>query len=200
MNDPRYVHPLPRLFCKPISESAHILYQQFIPALNTTLSFRSLDLVTDSAMIHDWVNQSYARRFWQLNGSKDLIRSTYEAILLNPRAHSFIGLLNNQPICQIDAYAIIGDELETHVSASEYDGGIHLLMLPPKQLQKGWSYYALKTFQQFYFSFQQPQQLFAEPDQENVYANKLALDAGFHFLRTIQLSNKTANLYSISRE
>jgi hypothetical protein len=134
-----------------------------------------------------------------LDGSKELVRSTYEAILQNPRAHSLVGCLNTLPICQIDVYGVIGEELEKYGEAGAFDCGLHLLMLPTKQLQKGWSYYALKNFQRFYFSFEQHTILYAEPDQENTLANKLAMDSGFQFMKTIELSNKTANLYSISR-
>ena len=192
---------LPALSIKPKNEKADYLYSYYKTELNAVISFRSLDLTKDLDMIHDWVNQSYARRFWQLDGSRDLVKSTYEAILNNPRAHSFIGCIDDLPICQIDVYGVAGEELQRFTGeVNDADCGLHLLMLPTKQLQKGWSYYALKNFQRFYFSFASPRQLFAEPDQCNVYANKLAIDAGFHFMKTIELSNKTANLYSISRE
>lgn len=192
---------LPALLLKPAGMHPDIIhYDEYIPELQATLSFRSLDIQTDLDLIYDWVNQAYARRFWQLNGSKDLVRNTYEAILQNERAHSFIGCIDTLPVCQIDVYGVAGEELEQHVETGEHDCGLHLLMLPTKQLQKGWSYYVLKCFQHFYFSFDQHSCLYAEPDQENTLANKLAMDAGFHFLKTIQLSNKTANLYSIFRD
>lgn len=177
------------------------LYCHVEPSTQAPVTFRSLDLSRDLDMIYDWVNQAYSRRFWQLNGSRELVRCTYEAILYNSRAHSFLGCLNEQPFCQIDVYGVKGEELELHTGdVSTQDCGIHLLMLPPNQLQKGWSYYALKNFQRYYFSFAVHQKLFAEPDQLNVLANKLAVDCGFTFLKTIELSNKTANLYCITRE
>lgn len=191
---------LPPILLKPGRDSTKELYSYFVTELDGLLSFRSLDLETDLDTIFYWVNQVYARRFWQLNGSKELVRKTYETILNNPRAHSFIGELNGIPICQIDIYGIMGEEMEGHIPAAELDCGLHLLMLPTKEMQKGWSFYALKNFQRFYFSFANHQLLIAEPDQENVLANKLAMDVGFQFSKTIRLSNKTANLYTLYRE
>jgi hypothetical protein len=191
---------LPGLLIKPEPGLPEELYYFYEKELNSGVSFRSLDLAKDLDMIHDWVNQSYSRKFWQLNGSKDLVYDTYKMVLENPRAHSFIGLVNKKPVCQIDVYGVAGEELGLHTVAGDYDCGLHLLMLPTRELQKGWSYYALKNFQQFYFTFSQHEILYDEPDQENVHANKLAMDSGFRFIKTIALSNKTANLYSISRE
>jgi acetyl CoA:N6-hydroxylysine acetyl transferase len=190
----------PPIPLKPIHNGSAEQYGYYVKELQGHFSFRSMDLSQDVDMIYDWVNQAYARRFWQLQGTRDRVLSTYAAILENPRAHSFIGCLNEQPICQIDLYGIRGEELEQHTEASPLDCGLHLLMLPSRQLQKGWSYYALKIFQRFYFSYAEHEQLFAEPDQGNIHANRLAMDAGFQYLKTIELSNKTANLYCLHRE
>ncbi len=189
------------LFCKPIgsAKKEDLIYSVSLTSSNSTLSFRSLDLDIDLDMIYDWVNKSYSRKFWQLNGSKQLVKSTYDSVLKNSQAHSYIGLIDKRPFCQIDIYRLSIDELRQHISTPLNDCGIHLLMLPPKQLQKNWSIFALKAFQDFYFSFPEPDCLYCEPDIENDMANQLALKAGFEFIKPITLSYKTANLYSISR-
>ncbi len=190
-----------RLLLKPADNNTELLYSFYETELGARISFCSLNLERDMDMIHRWVNESYAKKFWQLNGSIDLVRSTYQMILNNPRAHSFITLLDDKPIAQVDVYGVHGDEVGNHVNnANELDCGLHLLMLPTKELQKGWSFYTLRNFQRWYFSLADHNTLYAEPDQANVLANKLAIDAGFTFLKTIQLSNKIANLYSITRE
>lgn len=167
--------------------------------IDADVSFRSLNLDSDIDLIHDWANKEYAKRFWQMEGTKPMIANIYRAILQNPDAHSFIGLINNHPFCQIDAYAVHADELAEHVKAEEGDCGLHLLMCPPREMKRSWTRAALHSFIDFYFSFPQAKRLFAEPDHENYYANKLALKCGFQFLKTIEMSNKTANLYVISR-
>lgn len=184
--------------CTP--DPGRTLYEQYVPELRATLSLRSLDLALDLDMIYGWVNKAYAQRFWQLHGTPAVIEHIYRNVLENTQVHSFIGAVDGKAVCQIDAYAVAADELASHVELEPGDSGLHLLVCPPREMQRGLSYYALRCFQQYYFSFDEAGRLFAEPDQENTLANKLAIDTGFRFVKTIQLSYKTANLYSITRE
>lgn len=189
-----------QLWCKPPASEAgnHILYSKQHSAIQDRLSIRSLNLDTDLDIIHSWMNQSYAQRFWQLTGSTEVVAAIYKGILKNLHAHTFIALVGEKPVALIDLYATLTDELADHIKVT--DGcGMHLLMCPPREMQKGWSLAVLKSFQEFYFGFPESQWLFAEPDVQNIPANNLALKAGFTLLRTIQLSYKTANLYAIHR-
>lgn len=191
-----------KLFCKPveITHESELLYCKYQDPLQGTISFRSLQLSADIDMIYDWVNQPYSKRFWGLNKSRDLINETYETMLKNPLAHSFIGLFNDIPVCQVDIYAVAIDELQHHVESHPDDCGLHLLMAPPKQLQKNMSLHTLRCFLDFYFSFPMAQHLYAEPDRDNILANRLAVKAGFRCLRMINLSYKLANLWCINRK
>jgi RimJ/RimL family protein N-acetyltransferase len=193
---------LSRLFCKPVAipYDDEILYRQDFPSLHGTIGFRSLQLNTDLDLIYDWVNRRYARRFWQLNGTKAVVENTYTALLKNPQAHSFIGLFNDQPVCQVDLYLVSGDELKRYVEADPDDCGLHFLMSPPNLLHRGVTLLLLRSFLDFYFSFRTALRIYAEPDQENDLANLLARKAGFQYLKTIDLSYKTANLYCLTRD
>jgi RimJ/RimL family protein N-acetyltransferase len=193
---------LPRLFCKPVDipYDNEILYREDFLPLPGTICFRSLQLSTDLDLIHGWVNQVYARRFWQLNGTKTLVENTYAELLKNPQAHSFIGLFNYQPVCQVDLYLIAGDELRDYVNAGPDDCGLHFLMSPPNPQQKGLTVPMLRTFLEFYFSFQLAERIYAEPDKENDFANLLARKVGFQYVKTIELSYKTANLYRLTSD
>lgn len=190
-----------RLFCKPAfkTDQTELLFSIYYPSIEALVSLRSLDMNNDLDMIYDWVNQPYARRFWLMNGSRSHLTSTYQRILLNPHAHSFIGLINGKSCFQIDAYSVLHDELSDHKDAREHDTGLHLLMAPPKTLRKGWSLAALQVFQDYYFSFPMADRLFGEPDQDNAAANQLSVRAGFQFLKMLQMSYKIANLYCITR-
>ena len=161
--------------------------------------FRPLNLSTDLSLLHVWVNEAYSMRFWQMNGAINVLQETYSAILQHDSAHSFIGLINNQPGCQIDLYAVQADELAGHITAEEGDCGLHLLMCPPRQMQRGWSKVLLQEFIRYYFLFNEANRLYAEPDQDNHAANQLAINVGFQFQKTIDLTTKTANLYCIDR-
>lgn len=177
-----------------------IVFKQFIKELGSAVSFRSLGLDQDLDLIHQWVNAEYAKRFWGLRGNPDMIRKVYAAAMVNPNTHAFIGMIEDQPFCQIDLYAVKGDELEQHIDWQPDDAGFHILMCPPRQMKRRWSYWAIKCFQQYYFSHEGAQRLFAEPDQMNYPANQLAINTGFTFINSAELSYKTANIYCITRE
>jgi RimJ/RimL family protein N-acetyltransferase len=197
------MQPSAQLFCKPqyTGEQARMLFTSSNKLDGAGISFRSLDLSTDLDIIFNWVNRAYAKRFWQLDGSKALVETTYRLILDNPATHSFIGLYNDRPVCQIDIYLLMVDELRHEVQdCRPNDCGFHLLMAPPWVSAKGLSREVLRAFLAFYFSHDRAERIFAEPDRDNVLANRLALAVGLEFLYTVRLSYKTANLYCITKE
>ena len=151
-------------------------------------------------MLINWVNQPYSKKFWQMDGSAENWRNTYTALMNDAATHAFIGCFDDEPICQIDLYLISASELNDHIDANDNDAGLHLLMGPPREMQKGFAFYALKCLQEYYFSFENSGDLYAEPDQHNYHANRLAINTGFQFLRTIELADKIANLYRATRE
>lgn len=174
------------------------LYRKHID--QDVISFRSLIPDEDIDFLFKWVHLPYSKRFWQQDVSKSNLYALFKETLAHPFTHSFIGLINDQPVCQVDVYSIGADELKEHITFQAHDCGLHMLMLPPRQLKKGWSKLMLSQFMQFYFSFPEAENLFIEPDQENTWANLLARRANFQFIKTVRLSYKIANLYSISKQ
>ena len=190
-----------QLFCKPLPGMRdEILFLLKDKAGKGRIAFRSLQLSRDMELIHHWVNQPYAIRYWQMQGDRETLVTTYQTILANPCAHSFIGLLNDKIVCQVDCYHVGADELKVHVPVTPGACGFHILMLPPRESFKGLTEAMLKAFIQFFFSFGAAETLYGEPDATNTAANIAARRAGLHFQKTIQLSYKSANLYSIARE
>jgi RimJ/RimL family protein N-acetyltransferase len=178
------------------------VFTKHFPELSVSVSFRSLHLKADLPILHRWVNASYAKKFWQLEGDEAFLHKTYAEILEHPHTHAFISLGNDQPFCLIEVYALHTEQelLQQIPTANPNDCGVHLLMCPPRELKKGWSAAALLAFQQYYFSFPNFTALYAEPDHQNVLANRLAIQTGFRFIKTINLSYKTANLYHLTRK
>lgn len=185
--------------CKPKQEQA-TLYKNDHNAFGI-FTFRSMSLETDVDMIHNWVNKEYTKRFWGLAGTRELVYNTYKMLLEHPHGHSFIGELNGEPVCQVDCYQVLADELAQHVpEATLKDCGIHLLMAPAQKRQPGLTEFVLRSFIKYYFSFEQSGDLYGEPDKENIAVTKLVKKIGFQFLRQIEMSYKTANLWVLKRE
>lgn len=191
-----------RLFCKPLPgmQPSEILFYLSNKHSNNSIAFRSLDIENDIDIIHNWVNQPYSRRFWQMNVDKQSLIESYTILINNPLSHSFIGLFNDKMVCQIDCYSIAADELKDHVEVTAGNCGLHILMCPPRELTKDLTETMLKAFIKFYFSFSAAEILYGEPDERNTAANIAAKRSGFEFQKCIQLSYKTANLYSITKQ
>jgi hypothetical protein len=196
------IESLPRLFCKPSSEllGSEILFSKFSSDLVDYVSFRSLDMEKDIDFIHNWVNKPYAIEFWKMNGSKDHLTQTYSSIIACSYAHSFIGLLGDKPVCQIDVYRVLADELANHLSANPEDCGMHLLMGPNHRQVRGLTRIMVAGFLKFYFSFPIAHVMYGEPDTNNHKARKVVSDLGFEYLYEAELSYKTASVYKLTRE
>jgi acetyl CoA:N6-hydroxylysine acetyl transferase len=184
------------LFCKP--ERLGIVYEKKIS--DATISFKSLDLTEDLAMIHKWVNMDYTKTFWQMRGSIGLLRSCYQCILQNPFAHSFTGMYNGAPVCQFDIYKVANDELATHIDFEDQDCGFHLLMAPRTIPIRRLTITLIECFLEFYFSHSPASKMFAEPDIQNSKSILLLESAGFEKIKTVELSYKTAHVYSLTKE
>lgn len=185
-------------WCK-AKPSEEILYDKFFDTLGTDLSFRSFDLAGDLPLIHTWANMDYTRSFWQMRGSIGLLRACYQCIQQNPYAHSFIGLYEKSPVCQFDIYQVAADELANHVDYDPIDTGFHLLMAPRKQPIHHLTASLLQAFLDFYFSHPGSGKMFAEPDIQNLKSIHLLEHAGFTKIKTIEMSYKTAHVYSLNK-
>lgn len=193
------MNPSP-VFFKPRADHNQPVFFKTDPHFQNQISFRSLDLDNDLPTIHGWTSQPYAAKFWQLNVDLGELRNIYQSILDNLLAHSFIGLLRDRIVCQIDCYHVSAEEIKDHVPDHPGHCGLHILMCPPRESLKGLTEAMLKAFTEFYFSHPEAETLYGEPDFTNRWGNIAAQRAGFQFLKTIPLSYKTANLYAITKD
>jgi RimJ/RimL family protein N-acetyltransferase len=188
------------LFLKPLHYPGEVLFTHHSPLVDRTISFRSMEIEKDLDMIHDWVNREYALAYWQLDGSRQRVYDLYYSIQRNSNGHSYIGLLDGEPICQFDVYRVLADEIRQYITADENDCGFHLLMAPNNRPIPNLSVAITQSFLLYYFSFPQAVRMFAEPDIHNQRSNRILQRAGFQFLHGIRMSYKTANLYSITKQ
>ena len=193
---PKLTQPL---WCKQFSDQL-VYHSHFQRDINGFISFRSFDLEKDLDMIHNWNNLDYARTFWQMRGSVGLLRSCYQCILQNPFAHSFIGLLNQEPVCQFDIYQVSADELANHVQFEPADCGFHLIMAPLDNPVHGLTISIIQHFLWYYFSADQTGAMFAEPDAANGKSIALLEKSGFTRIKTIEMSYKTAHVYQLTNQ
>lgn len=188
---------VPALFCKP-KQYQHSLFKQFFG--DDLVEFRSLDLARDIDRIHEWVHSDQALPYWQLNVTVGELYTIYCTILQSPSSHSFIGLYNGMPVCQIDLYLVSIDEVSQFIEMQPNDCGMHFIMAPAKCATKGLSFLMFNAFLLYYFSHDFAERMYGEPDSQNAKANKLVSKTGFEFMKEIKMSYKMANLYVLTKQ
>lgn len=175
-----------------------ILYKRKMPETGNDLVIKPLHLPGDIGIIHQWANSTRARQFWQMEGPVEKLYRYYEDFLNSGKGYSLMCLLLDKPIAQIDFYKVATDEVKEHFDYRETDFGIHLLMgnydKPVSHLTRE----VMITGLAFLFTLD-IDRIFGEPDALNTKANKLVIDVGFRFIKTIQMSYKTANLYCYNK-
>jgi acetyl CoA:N6-hydroxylysine acetyl transferase len=175
------------------------------PVDGAFLNVRPL-LPSDLTLIHGWVNQPYALRFWNMQGSLEDLTKEYQKQKEDNISSNFLVCYNTQPIALFEVYQVSSTELAFTYESATGDFGIHLLMAPHSELLpmkkdiKKISEKTLLTILDMLFSYHSVQRVVAEPDSKNVYACRLAENAGLHFFSEIQLTEKKANLYMITKE
>ena len=188
------------LFLKPLHYPGTTIFSRDLSSLNKKITFRSFNLDTDTDLIHQWVNLPYALPYWQLSGKRQRVFDLYYNIQRNSNGHSYIGMLDDNPICQFDVYRVLADEIRQFFTADENDCGFHLLMAPNENPIPGLTSLIIKSYLDYYFSFPQARRMFAEPDITNHRSNRVLKKVGFSFHHAIKMSYKTANLYSITKQ
>ncbi len=195
------VHKLTPLFCKPdiFNEQHQILSTKYCPEINGTISFRTLNLQKDLELIHQWVNMDYSKDYWQMNGQFSQLYSVYQCMAYNAYAHSFVGMLNGNLICQFDVYSVFADELREHIACESHDCGFHLLMAPNRKPLPGLTKAIVTSFLNYYFSFEKAKRMYAEPDMLNLKSIALLKKCGFEKVKCVEMSYKKAVVYCLEK-
>ena len=182
------------------------LYRERLHGDQRELRIRKVDLRKDLALMHRWVNQPYASRFWGMQGTLKALYMFYESKLEEGHLQLFFACIGAAPVALIEVYPVLHSELAGALDFTETDYGIHLLMAPYREVKAavpvnidGLSVWVLKATQQMLFGFSAVKRIVAEPDEQNTHACRLAEKAGFQYIKTLQLEDKMARLYTIVR-
>jgi RimJ/RimL family protein N-acetyltransferase len=166
------------------------------------VSWEIIDLAKHLPIIYEWVRLPYSKMFWQMDHlSFDELHEHYNQILNGSNGTSLIGTFNGSPICQVEVYDCIHDEISQHYHAWPGDIGLHFLMAPLTANKiHGISFLMMRSMLSLLLSSNDILRVMGEPDIRNEKANTLVRKAGFRFLKQIDMSYKQANLYECTRE
>lgn len=171
-----------------------------IPGGQYEFILRPLLIPQDLDIIHRWIHQPYARKFWDMEVGLEELYETYSRINSGEDGHSYLGWVDQDPVCQLDVYQVQAEEISGHYPVSSGDFGIHLLMCPDRSRVPDLSVHCIRACLAFLFSYPVVERVIAEPDILHRAANLVARRAGFMFCKQVQLSRKKANLYCCTRE
>ncbi len=176
-----------------------IVYRKHFPSQSFSIWIRSLN-EDDLDIIYTWVNLPYAKKFWQMDGSKEQLHDAFEKVLNSGYEHSFIGLYNRQQVCQADIYKVVKNEVANFYKAGVNDIGLHLLMTPEIiPAIRYLSFYVMQTMLEYLFSHSFIENIIAEPDSDNIKACNLLVRCGFSHVGNFQMSSKLAAIYTINK-
>jgi hypothetical protein len=188
--------------CRPIGEqeAREIVYKKHFPLQELTIAIRPLCLHTDIETIFDWVNLEFARQMWQKdNGPMRQLKQTYELILQSDFAQSFVAVMNDSLVCQLDVYNAAKNEISLVYQDLPGDYGINILMSPAFDKASGLSVCILQTFLEYFFTMDEVHRIIGEPSIDDLPANELLMILGFQLQKKINLSYKYANLHTCTR-
>jgi hypothetical protein len=171
------------------------------------IEIKTFSITHHGPMVHLWCNMAYSQRFWGMAGSYSMFAKECVKKIRNGEAMLYMFFLNKIPVACFEIYQVMRDILAKHVNARKEDYGIHFMLAPYREiilklgnLPSGFSIKVLQGIIQYLFKSTFIENLYAEPDKENINACQLAEKAGFLFLNEISLPKKTVKLYCFSRD
>ncbi|ANH80011.1 hypothetical protein A8C56_02580 [Niabella ginsenosidivorans] len=184
------------------------LYKERLSGDRLELGIRQVALRKDLAVLYRWTNHPHAYRFWGMQ--EHTLKTLYEFYDLKitaGRLQLFFACVDSVPVALIEVYPVLESELAGKADFTDADYGIHLLMAPYREIKaaisvniEGLSVWVLKAVQRMLFDFAAVTRIVAEPDECNTNACRLAEKAGFRYVKTLPLADKTARLYMITRD
>lgn len=165
-----------------------------------TIHLRPLDLQKDITMLHEWVTLPYAKYWDMLNHSEKEVFESYQEIENNPNHHTFIGVLDGQPIFLMEQYKASEDLIGKYYDAQPNDYGMHILVGPPQKRISNFTWHIFSTIMDYFFSLAFVDRVVVEPDANNEKIHVLNKKAGFQYEKEVELPHKRAALAFCTRE
>ncbi len=174
-----------------ISIAETVVFKKTVPNLGS-FELHPINLETDLAHIHQWVNQDYAV-YWGMNGfSLDEVKTAYQNILNHSKV--YIGFFNSEIAFLMESYNPTDDLISKHYEVEEGDKGMHILVAPPKNRISNFTWNIFTVIMDFLFSHEEVKRIVVEPDLRNEKIHLLNTKAGFEYQKIIELPHKTAHL------
>ncbi|AXY76092.1 GNAT family N-acetyltransferase [Paraflavitalea soli] len=199
-DDTANVNIVRKMLCKPVSYDTgqHIIYNRHFLKDQVIISMRLLSLSTDLPVIYNWLPWEYTRHL-KKEAHVEQLHEIYSRIAGSGTAQSFMVLMNNTNLAQADIYQATADDISLQYNVKAGDYKLQLLIKPERLLIGNYSLCAIQATLGFLFSFQEVKRVVMQLD-ENEFLNSKMEKAGFIFHKKTSTRQKTARLYTCTRE
>ncbi|EAY27071.1 GNAT family N-acetyltransferase [Microscilla marina] len=173
--------------------NTEVVFSRDIPSLGR-FDLRPFSLEKDTAFLHEWVNQPYAQYWGMLNSSVQEVHEAYRDLLATPGYEIYVAFWQGKPVFMTECYDPTHDLLANYYEVQPGDRGMHVLVAPPDQKIKGFTWAVFTTVMDFLFANEGVKRVVVEPDLRNDKIHALNKRAGFVYNKVLTLPHKTAHL------
>ncbi|MFW7380669.1 MAG: GNAT family N-acetyltransferase [Oligoflexus sp.] len=104
------------------------IYRRYLPELKEEISFDLLNFDEHLDIFTEWQNQARVAAFWELNQSREELKSYLQKLNDDPHAIPVIVNFNAITVGYFEIYWTMEDRLGPHYDAEAYDRGFHFLI------------------------------------------------------------------------
>jgi RimJ/RimL family protein N-acetyltransferase len=179
-----------------------VLYRRRVTALNTEVSFRTLDIDGDLERFHQWHHTPRVFDLWELNQSKEELRQYLKRAEQDPRQIPAIVEYGGRPVGYFEFYWAAEDRIAPHCEAQPFDRGLHFLIGEDDVLGRQWTEAALTSATHYLFlDDHRTRRLVAEPRSDNQRVIKYVDHIpGWRFVKEFDFPHKRSALLTVRRE
>jgi hypothetical protein len=161
---------------------------------NFHISIRLFYMRNDAGMVAEWVSKKHALLKYTSSGIRQILE-TYAMIAESDFAKSFIVLMNNQPVSNIDIYLATHHELSLYYDYRPGDFVIDLLVPSQKSRISNLIFFTLNAFLRYVFSFKEVKRIIMEVNVHDKGLRQVLEKTGFSNQRFI----KSSCIYACTR-
>jgi len=177
-----------------------IIFNKYFETRKYELSLRGFNFEKDFEVIYDWVNREYAKKYWQMSGTRQYLESFYIKNTASDFSSTFIGLLNGEHAFLIEPYWPMREPVGLYYDAWKGDYGFHIMMKPPDGSTTSLLINAFRAALEYLFTLPKVQRVIGEADSRNSRLDALTRFVGYRLDRIIAMPEKNANLTICTRE
>jgi acetyl CoA:N6-hydroxylysine acetyl transferase len=164
-----------------------------MPENDPALSMRPFSPEADMPLICKWISEKYAVQLPSPDLQSDQLGKAWLSMLEAGAARVFIGLVGDEPICEIELYEISQHEISLYYA---YRPGDYYLDLMPASPTAGENMTGLlRNALEYLFSFPEVGRIVAEADIHDEWMNTLLKSAGFYWHTHLSIPKRVSNLY-----